>query len=184
MSLALSLQRCSCSLHAVDTLSMMSSKPVPACLALSLFGPGQYVPPKMGSRSGVTKTFSLSRVLVCAPGYISHLGNLRPTSSSVRSLQEVHILPIDIWPLFSIDFDWNEVLVEQLCDSRIVEGLVGHDMAVIRFSLGIRCIDAVVGTHHQWQALYPMLTKSNRFVFFASSNVSGVHSCHAVGLSM
>ena len=58
MSFALSLHRCSCSLHAVDTLSMMSSKPVPACLALSLFGPGQYVPPKMGSKSGVTNTFS------------------------------------------------------------------------------------------------------------------------------
>lgn len=52
-----------------------------------------------------------------------------PASSACCSLDEVHILPVDIWSFFAINLDWDEILIEQLSYSRVVKGLVGHDMA-------------------------------------------------------
>ena len=44
-------------------------------------------------------------------------------------MKEVHILTINVWALFAIDLDRYEVLVEQLRNSLVVEGFVGHHMA-------------------------------------------------------
>ena len=59
----------------------------------------------------------------------------RPAALLAEGMERVHIEPVDIGPLLAVDLDADEVGVQKLGGFRVLEALMGHDVAPVAGSI-------------------------------------------------
>ena len=76
-----------------------------------------------------------SRRKVCAPEEWPEIWQKEcgegPSSTTGHRSHRIHVCVVDVWKVFTIDLDGDEVLVHELCDFDIGKGLTSHHVTPV-----------------------------------------------------
>jgi hypothetical protein len=104
-----------------------------------------------------------------------------PAAGAGDGLDSLHVDGVDVGPLLAVDLDADEAVVEAGCHYRILEGLVGHDVAPVAGRVADRQEDRLVLGRRSRERLFAPRIPVDRIVGVLAQIGAGFDS-QAVGV--